>query len=102
VKYAVTGSWPGGYQAAVTLTNTGSAAISGWTLRWTMPSGHTVASLWGGTVSSSGANVTVANPDWNRTIAAGANVQIGFIGSGDGATSTPSSFTVNGSSCTTS
>ena len=32
MHYAVTSSWPGGFGAAITMTNQGSAAISPWTL----------------------------------------------------------------------
>jgi hypothetical protein len=100
VAYTVSGSWPGGYQGAVTYKNTGTAAVNGWTLKWTMPSGHTVTSLWGGTATSSGSNVTVTSFDWNKQVAAGGTVSIGFIGGGDGTTSAPASFTVNGATCT--
>jgi len=44
-----------------------------WTLRWTFPNGQTVGQLWNGTVSSSGANITVTDTGWNGTLASGAS-----------------------------
>jgi len=100
VTYSVAGQWPGGYQAAVTVKNTGTSAVNGWTLKWTMPSGHAVTSLWGGTATTSGSTVSVASLDWNQQIAVGGTTSVGFLGSGDGASSTPSAFTLNGAACT--
>ena len=31
VHYAQTGSWPGGFQASVTITNKAASAVNGWT-----------------------------------------------------------------------
>jgi len=100
VKYALAGSWPGGYQGSVTYRNSGTAAVNGWTLKWTMPSGHTLGSLWGGTATTSGSTVTVTSLDWNKQVPAGGSISVGFLGNGDGATSAPASFSVNGASCT--
>ena len=38
VHFSVAGSWPGGFQGGVTITNKGAAAINSWTLTWTWPS----------------------------------------------------------------
>ena len=35
--YSLTNSWAGGFQAQIVLTNTGTSAISPWTLTWTFP-----------------------------------------------------------------
>lgn len=43
VTYAVSSQWTGGFTAQVTLRNTGTAPLNGWTVRWTqpaLPAGH--------------------------------------------------------------
>ena len=48
VSYSVTGSWPGGFQAGMTITNNGSP-ITSWTLAFAFPGDQQVASGWSGT-----------------------------------------------------
>jgi lysophospholipase L1-like esterase len=79
---AVTGTWGGGFQAEVVVTNSTAAAITGWTVGFTLPNGHTIAQIWGGTASGA---VTVTNASYNGTIAPGATAAFGFIASGSGA-----------------
>lgn len=81
-SYRTVNSWSGGFQAEVTVSNPGSAAINGWTARWTLGSGSTVNSLWNGTYTTSGSTITAKNADWNRTIAAGGSTTFGFTSSG--------------------
>jgi hypothetical protein len=58
---------------------------------------------WGATwaQASGSANVTATNLDYNRTLAPGAGTQIGFNGTFSGTNTAPTSFTLNGSTCTT-
>jgi cellulase/cellobiase CelA1 len=100
IHYAVTNSWPGGFGAAVTITNNGSSSINGWKLTFTLPSGESVQSGWNGTFSQTNQNVTVANASWNGTIAPGGNVGIGFNGTDGGQATAPTAFSLNGSPCT--
>jgi hypothetical protein len=74
----------------VTVT-AGSTAITGWTVKWTLPSGQAVTNLWNGTESSSGQNVTVTNVAYNGALAAGAGTSFGFTGSAAGSTAAPAS-----------
>ena len=100
VHYVVNSSWPGGFNASVTLTNKGSTAINGWTLTFTFPAGESVQSGWDGTWTQSGQNVTVKDAGWNSTIAAnGGTVGIGFNGNDSGQTTPPAAFFINGTIC---
>ncbi|MER5623928.1 lytic polysaccharide monooxygenase [Streptosporangium sp. NPDC002544] len=81
-SYKTINSWSGGFQAEVTVSNPGSAAINGWTAKWTLGSGSAINSLWNGTYTTSGSAVTAKNADWNRTIAAGGSTTFGFTASG--------------------
>jgi hypothetical protein len=101
VHYTVTSSWPGGFGAAITITNKGSTAISPWTLTFTFPAaGEAVQGGWGGTWSQSGEQVTVNAASWNASIpASGGSVSIGFNGTDTGQDPAPAVLSVNGTAC---
>ena len=99
VAYSVTSQWPGGFGAAISVTNEGGALTS-WTLAWTFGAGQTVTQGWNGTFSQSGANVSVANASYNGSVASGGSVSIGFNGSWTGSNPVPAAFTLNGAACT--
>jgi hypothetical protein len=88
-KYVVSGSWPSGFQGEVTVTNTGSAARNGWTVRWTYANGQTITQLWNGSYTQAGAAVTVTNVSYNGSLAAGQSTSFGFTGSWNGANAVP-------------
>ncbi|MBG0565010.1 cellulase family glycosylhydrolase [Actinoplanes aureus] len=78
--YAVTNSWPGGFQGTVTV-KAGAAAINGWTVSWTWPDGQRFTNSWNATVTSSGDAVTARNAGYNGRLAAGAEASFGFTAS---------------------
>lgn len=104
VVYSITGQWGGGFQADVKITNTGGTAINGWTLKWSFANGQVISQLWNGSVSQSGAAVTVTNAGYNGSLAAGGgNADVGFLASWNNTTNAPpTSFTLNGTTCATS
>jgi endoglucanase len=89
-------AWPGGFQATVTVRNTGGSAVSPWRLTWSMPA--TLVSGWNASVAQSGSTVTAAAPSWNSTLAAGASVAVGFTASGASAPP-PAGVALNGTAC---
>jgi hypothetical protein len=101
VHYAVSGSWPGGFQGGVTITNKGSAAVNGWTLTWTWPnSGEDITQLWDGSYTQSGTGVTVTNAGYNGTLSAsGGTATFGFLANDSGQTPAPAAFYLNGNIC---
>ena len=101
VDYTISSEWPGGFGAAITINNTGTTAISSWTLTWTFANGQTVTQLWNGNVTQSGANVSVTNESYNGSIASGGSYSgMGFNGSWNSVTNAvPASFAVNGVTC---
>ncbi|MGC5379773.1 cellulase family glycosylhydrolase [Micromonospora sp. DT68] len=86
--YAITNQWQGGFQGEVRVT-AGSAAITGWTVRWTFANGQSVSQAWNATVTSSGTTVTARNVDYNGRLAAGASASFGFIGGWTGTNAKP-------------
>ncbi|MFJ2082789.1 cellulase family glycosylhydrolase [Micromonospora chokoriensis] len=94
--YTVTTQWQGGFQGEVRVT-AGTAAITGWTTRWTYANGQSVTQAWNATLTSSGATVTARNADYNGRLAAGASTSFGFIGGWTGSNAPPAAV-----SCTAS
>ncbi|HEX4832458.1 MAG TPA: cellulose binding domain-containing protein [Trebonia sp.] len=80
--YSVTGSWSGGYQAQVVVTNTGSGTKNGWHLGWTFPGGQSITNLWNGSYTQSGSQVTVTNASYDGSLAPGATATVGFTANG--------------------
>ena len=98
VTYTPT-NWPGGFTADVTITNTGTAAINGWTLGFTFPGDQKVTHGWNATVTQSGTSVTASNLAYNATIAPGASQSFGFQGTWAAGDAPPTTFAVNGELC---
>lgn len=99
VKYTAN-TWGSGFTGSVRITNTGSSALSSWTLAFAMPAGQTVTQGWSATWSQTGTAVTAKNAAWNGSLAAGSSIEVGFNGTLTGAHVAPTAFTVNGAACT--
>ncbi|MEN3310248.1 MAG: acetylxylan esterase [Micromonosporaceae bacterium] len=93
-------AWNTGLTANMTITNTGTAAVNGWSLVFTLPSGQTITSGWNATYGPSTGQVTATNVSYNGTLAPGASTTIGFQATHTGNTAKPATFTLNGSTCT--
>ncbi|SBT37878.1 glycoside hydrolase family 9 protein [Micromonospora auratinigra] len=103
VTYTTHGSWPDGFTTQVTLRNTGSKAIDGWSLRWAFTGDQKVSGYWSAQVAQSGATVTAKNLSWNAKVAPGAEITFGLNGStAGGPNPNPTLITLNGSPCTLS
>ncbi|MEU7876316.1 non-reducing end alpha-L-arabinofuranosidase family hydrolase [Dactylosporangium sp. NPDC049140] len=98
VDYTVASSWPGGFNANVTVTNFGEA-VNGWRLTWTFGAGQGITQLWNGTVTQSGAQVTVVNAGYNGSIPTNGTAAFGFNGSWNGTNPVPADFALNGTAC---
>ncbi|GAA4114451.1 MULTISPECIES: glycoside hydrolase family 18 chitinase [Streptomyces] len=94
--YAKSSDWGTGFGAGWTIKNTGTTALSSWTVEWDYPSGTSVTSAWDADVTSSGTHWTAKNKSYNGAIAPGASVSFGFNGAGSGS---PSGCKLNGGSC---
>jgi cellulose binding protein with CBM2 domain len=80
---SVTNSWPGGYQLQFTVTNTGTAPISGWTASFMLAdAGETIASSWDTTISQAGTQVSAVNAAYNGSVPAGSTTTFGMVVNG--------------------
>jgi alpha-L-arabinofuranosidase len=97
VLYSLVNSWNTGFQASITITNTGTTTITNWTLQFDFAA--TITQIWDGTIQSySGTHYVIGNAGYNRSIAPGKSVTFGFLGSPGGAPLAPSNYVVNGTS----
>jgi hypothetical protein len=101
VTYTLNSSWPGGFTAQVTISNTGSTTINGWSLTFTFPGDEKITSNFNGGFAQTGENATLTNASYNAAIAAGASITDGFQGSWSSSVASPTSFAINGTTCTT-
>ncbi|GIE81435.1 hypothetical protein Aph02nite_73850 [Actinoplanes philippinensis] len=87
------------YFGDVRIKNTGGTNIDGWKLAFAFPSGRLPAGGGNGSGHRSGAQISVTDAGWNRTIAPGATVTVGFNGGWSEGNAIPTVFTVNGMIC---
>ncbi|MFC7896601.1 cellulase family glycosylhydrolase [Streptomyces sp. NPDC057381] len=99
VTYRVVGEWPGGFQGEIAVRNTGTAPLGPWTLDFTFPDGQTVTSMWGGTPTQTGGEVSVTPAPYTATVPAGGTVTLGFTAGKGAANTAPAVFSVNGNAC---
>ena len=101
MSYSISSDWGSGFTAAISVSNSGSAAINGWRLTWTWPGNQAISgSAWNANGSQSGTSAMLTNAAWNATIPAnGSQGGIGFNGAYSGANVAPSAFFLNGTAC---
>jgi len=104
VDYTISPQNSSQFGAAITIKNGGSTTLSGWSLTWSFANGQKISSSWNGTVSQSGANVTVteqSGQSWENIPAGGSYSGFGFNGTWNGTTNAiPTNFALNGTACT--
>ena len=94
VAFEETADWGSGENGQITIDNTGSSAITNWSLQFNFPG--IIASIWNANVAShQGAVYDVTNVGYNSTIPANGSASFGFEAS-PGST-TASNFVLNGS-----
>lgn len=93
-------SWDNGLVANITVTNTGNSTINGWSLVFTLPAGQNIISGWNASYAPTSGVVTATNLGCNPVIAPGQSTTIGFQATHTGNPASPTSFTLNGQTCT--
>jgi O-glycosyl hydrolase len=101
VAYTTQSQWTGGFVASVTISNPGSSPVNGWTLAFTFPGDQKITDAWNGVVTQSGASVSITGESYNATIAAAGSTSLGFQGTWTASDAVPTSFTLNGTPCST-
>ena len=86
----------------MTIKNTGTSAINGWTLKFAYPGDQKVTNAWSATVTQSGTAVTATNASYDGAISPGGTVAVGWQGTWTSSDAAPTAFTLNGAACSTS
>ncbi|MEU5283577.1 glycoside hydrolase family 18 chitinase [Streptomyces sp. CA-278952] len=94
--YTKKSDWGSGFEGQWTVKNTGTTALSSWTIEWDFPSGTSAGSAWDAALTKSGNHYTAKNLSWNGSVAPGASISFGFNGTGSGS---PTGCKLNGASC---
>ncbi len=79
VTFNLQNCWSGGYQANITLDNTGEQPISNWYISFDCP--DEIINIWNAEICANeqkSGYLTVKNAGWNQTIPAGGSVSFGF------------------------
>jgi lysophospholipase L1-like esterase len=93
-------AWNTGLTENITVTNTSTSAVNGWSLTFTLPAGQSITSGWNATYSTGTAQVTARNLSYNGALAPGASTTIGFQATHTGNSAAPTAFSFNGAACT--
>ncbi|GGR77540.1 sugar hydrolase [Streptomyces aureoverticillatus] len=80
--YTKTSDWSGGYTAQYVVKNSTDRAQSDWTLEFDLPAGTKLGSLWNAEHKVEGRRVTVTPPKWDKELAPGESLTVGFVVSG--------------------
>jgi endoglucanase len=99
--YSVQTDWGTGFTASLTVTNNGTAAITGWTVTWTYAGNQKLSSGWSGTWSQSGSAVTVTNASWNGSLSPAQSTSAGANFTYTGTNAAPASVTCTPAGSTT-
>ncbi|MFF3889978.1 cellulase family glycosylhydrolase [Streptomyces sp. NPDC001914] len=83
--YKVSSDWGSGFNADVTVTNTGSSTTKSWQVTWEWAGNQSVSGMWNASYSQVGRTVTASNADHNGAVAAGASTGFGFSAAPEGA-----------------
>jgi hypothetical protein len=84
---SVSNSWSGGSQLQLTVTNSGTTPLTGWTAGFMLAdTSETITSSWNATVSQSGKQVSAVNASYNGSVAAGASATFGVVVTGSNTT----------------
>ncbi len=85
--FHVDNNWGSGFQATVTVTNTGTTSTTGWVVTISWPTAPIIVNYWNGALTSSGNQSTVRNLPYNGVLPPGGSTTFGL--QVNGAVSTP-------------
>jgi Cellulose binding domain len=78
----VRSDWGQGFLAEVKITNTGTTALTGWTVDWAWTHGEHLESAYSARSGGSATHPTLTGEDWNSRLAAGGSTSAFVLGSG--------------------
>jgi endoglucanase len=92
-------AWNSGLTNSITITNTGSTAVNGWSLTFTLAAGQSIVAGWSASYAPASGAVTATNAGYNGTLAPGGSATIGYQANHTGNAAAPTGFKLNGATC---
>jgi rhamnogalacturonan endolyase len=77
--YIVSNEWNTGFTGAIRITNNGSSAINGWSVKWSYTDGTQIIGSWNATLTGTNP-YTATNLSWNASIQPGQSAEFGVQG----------------------
>jgi endo-1,4-beta-xylanase len=99
VAYRIQTQWQDGFVADVTIRNTGTTTINGWTITWSFPGNQRITSAWNAFPTQSGQSVSATDGGWNAVIPPSGTAPFGFQATYSATNPPPTAFTLNGTTC---
>ena len=100
ITYVDQNDWGSGFTGNLSITNSGSTALTSWTVTWTYAGNQAINQSWNGNYAQSGKAVSISNASWNGSIAAGTTLTgIGWNANYSGTNASPTAFYLNGVLC---
>ncbi len=100
VDFDTSNDWGSGQVPRITLRNTGSTPITGWSVSWTESNDFSLSNYWSATVAQSGRSVTATPASWNTTVPANGSIEFGMQIGYSGAKPMPQGLAWAGRNCT--
>lgn len=95
ISYQIDQRWDNGYNASISITNTGETAIDNWCIAFEQS--NKIVNIWNARIKSEQNNsYIIQNLEWNQDIKKGETVSFGFTASGKFA-GFPEKYSLNGS-----
>ena len=99
--YTTQSEWSGGFVGSVAVTDSGTTALTGWTVTFSFAGDQTVTSSWNASLTQSLGYVTASNLGYNGALGVGASTSFGFQGTYGTSDAVPASVTCTPSSTVT-
>ena len=91
--YTTQSEWSGGFVGSITVTDSGTTALTAWTVTFTFPGDQKVTSNWNSSLAQSLEYVTASNLAYNGALGAGSSTSFGFQGTWGSSDAVPTSLT---------
>jgi hypothetical protein len=98
ISYQVTATVSSEFGVDLSIRNTGTSDITGWTLVFDLPGAQKLRFGWAGQWDQKDRTVTVRDLIYNAGVGAGRSVSLGFVGT-HGDKGKPTRFSLNGTRC---
>lgn len=95
-SYKIDNDWGSGFVASVTIMNSASSPVNGWSVSWTFPGNQKITGSWNCILTTNGKAVTASANANNMVVPASGSITFGFQGEYSGLNAIPADIRING------